>query len=368
MAQQTVGIGSSANDGTGDPLRTAFTKINENFTELYATTGMDTDKGIDINANTITSTRTNDDIIIDPNGTGKIELAADVEIDNGLNINGAVITSLTTNGDITLTPNGTGGVVLDSVKITQNEIAATNSNDDLQLTASGTGAVTIGTIRVSGSQISSDDSSAIQIKETLQVDNISSDDSSAVNVTGAMTIAGAVDVGGTLSASTIDTNTIQSTDSSGVIVNEALKVAGTLGAEGSSVLQIDDGLDVSGAATIEGDLNADGSKLLIKGYQAYSTTETITGAGGSNAISITNGVSFLNTAGGTATLTIADGVVGQIKHIIMTVAGNNATLSNTNVNVATQILFNAVGETATLMFDTTTNKWNVLAVNGATIS
>ena len=49
MAQQSVSIGSSANDGTGDPLRTAFTKINENFTEVYAGIGMDTDKGIDIN-------------------------------------------------------------------------------------------------------------------------------------------------------------------------------------------------------------------------------------------------------------------------------------------------------------------------------
>ena len=36
MAQQTVNIGSSANKGDGDPIRTAFTKINENFTELYA--------------------------------------------------------------------------------------------------------------------------------------------------------------------------------------------------------------------------------------------------------------------------------------------------------------------------------------------
>jgi len=36
MAQQTVNIGSSANKGDGDPLRTAFTKINENFTEVYA--------------------------------------------------------------------------------------------------------------------------------------------------------------------------------------------------------------------------------------------------------------------------------------------------------------------------------------------
>ena len=35
MAQQTINIGTSANDGTGDPLRTAFDKVNDNFTELY---------------------------------------------------------------------------------------------------------------------------------------------------------------------------------------------------------------------------------------------------------------------------------------------------------------------------------------------
>jgi hypothetical protein len=39
MAQQTIGIGASANDGTGDPLRTAFTKTNENFDEIYGATG-----------------------------------------------------------------------------------------------------------------------------------------------------------------------------------------------------------------------------------------------------------------------------------------------------------------------------------------
>lgn len=35
MAKQTVGIGSAANDGTGDPLRTAFDKVNDNFNEVY---------------------------------------------------------------------------------------------------------------------------------------------------------------------------------------------------------------------------------------------------------------------------------------------------------------------------------------------
>ena len=36
MAQQTINIGTTANDGTGDPLRTAFDKANQNFTELYS--------------------------------------------------------------------------------------------------------------------------------------------------------------------------------------------------------------------------------------------------------------------------------------------------------------------------------------------
>jgi hypothetical protein len=35
MTQQTINIGSVANDGTGDPLRTAFDKTNDNFDELY---------------------------------------------------------------------------------------------------------------------------------------------------------------------------------------------------------------------------------------------------------------------------------------------------------------------------------------------
>ena len=39
MTKQTINIGTSVNKGDGDPLRTAFTKINENFTELYNSTG-----------------------------------------------------------------------------------------------------------------------------------------------------------------------------------------------------------------------------------------------------------------------------------------------------------------------------------------
>lgn len=36
MARQTINIGTSPNDGTGDPIRDAFDKTNQNFVELYS--------------------------------------------------------------------------------------------------------------------------------------------------------------------------------------------------------------------------------------------------------------------------------------------------------------------------------------------
>ena len=48
MAKQTVDLGSSANDGTGDSIRSGGDKINDNFTEVYNALG----NGTTIAANT----------------------------------------------------------------------------------------------------------------------------------------------------------------------------------------------------------------------------------------------------------------------------------------------------------------------------
>ena len=48
MAKQSVGIGSSANDGTGDTLRDGAIKVNANFDELYTALGNDTTIQVDI--------------------------------------------------------------------------------------------------------------------------------------------------------------------------------------------------------------------------------------------------------------------------------------------------------------------------------
>ena len=50
MAKQTVNIGAVANDGTGDQLRNAFDKLNDNFDEVYGN-------------NFVTEAMLNDDIV-----------------------------------------------------------------------------------------------------------------------------------------------------------------------------------------------------------------------------------------------------------------------------------------------------------------
>ena len=110
MARQNINIGSSANDGTGDPLRTAFDKINDNFIELY---------GSDNDINTL---------------------------DANLDVNNFAITTGVTNGDITVTPNGTGNINLGSITVNGSTISA---NDSTQITIAEN-IQTTGTLNVSG--------------------------------------------------------------------------------------------------------------------------------------------------------------------------------------------------------------------------
>ena len=106
MARQTINIGTNANDGTGDPLRTAFDKINDNFLELYGTDGdaNTLQANLDINGFNIVSTRSNEDIRIIPNGTGTIEL------EKSTNITGALTVSTTAAVTGNATVGGTLGV------------------------------------------------------------------------------------------------------------------------------------------------------------------------------------------------------------------------------------------------------------------
>jgi len=213
MAQTTINVGSNANDGTGDDLRSAFISVNANFTELYAASPV----------------------------TSSISLA------------GNTISTNASNANLKLIASGTGVIELEGIQIRDNHIEGIRSNEDLIISASGTGNIIVGAIRINGTTLSADDSSSIKINETLQVNTISSDDSSAV------TVSDNLNISGTLSVDTIDTNTISSNDSTAIQISDALNVSGTLSANtidtnvisstDSSAVTISDNLQVNGTLT-----------------------------------------------------------------------------------------------------------------------
>ena len=98
MARLNIDTGTEGNSATGDTLRTAMTKINTNFEDVYQLVG-------DPSTGLLTTALTNGDVKVQPNGTGVVEI-------DQLQINNTTISSITTNGDITIEPNGTGDILL----------------------------------------------------------------------------------------------------------------------------------------------------------------------------------------------------------------------------------------------------------------
>jgi len=71
MTQYVINIGALPNDGTGDPLRTAFNETNLNFDQVFAAGPVLSN--IRIANNTILTTTTNGNLILAPNGTGVVQ-------------------------------------------------------------------------------------------------------------------------------------------------------------------------------------------------------------------------------------------------------------------------------------------------------
>ena len=316
MAKQTINIGSSANDGTGDPLRTAFNKINANFTELYGNTDEANDivedttpqlgGNLDVNNKSITTNVTNGNVAVAANGTGTIELQSNTNVTgnltasgniiaNGninlgnaagdqvkvtgvfeadqLQIDGTVLTSTVTNGPVSIQGNGTGNVNIENVSINQNEITASNSNDDLVLSGAGTGSVKAGALKFKGTSISSDDSTIVNINEGLVVSGAvtmastlavgtNATVSGNLAVTGTSALTGAVTIDSNIN---ITDNVIKTTASNsdlvltpagtGGIVASGIRFKGTsISADDSSIININEGLTVDGNASVSGTL------------------------------------------------------------------------------------------------------------------
>ena len=71
MSQQIIDIGAEANDGTGEPLRSAFNAVNENFAEVYAAGPVGSN--VTITGNTITVSGINNNLVLAANGIGNVQ-------------------------------------------------------------------------------------------------------------------------------------------------------------------------------------------------------------------------------------------------------------------------------------------------------
>ena len=97
---------------------------------------------------------------------------------------------------------------------------------------------------------------------------------------------------------------------------------------------------------------------IIGGVQSLS---------GAGAVDLTNLITELTTTGANA-LTLADGTTsGQVKIVNMIVDGGDGTLTPTTFANGTTITFDAVAESATLVWNSTIG-WVATSVQGATIA
>jgi hypothetical protein len=302
MAKQTINIGSNANDGTGDPLRTAFNKINENFAELYGDdSSADTFTSPQITTPTITGTATIDNLIfndseistssnanlnLNPGGTGTIELQAATNVTGALDVTGAanLDTSLTLATGATITEFSTNTALgtSNTVVPTQNAVkayvdaqnvaqtitfvgddstgTAVNSGETFKI-AGGTGL----TSAVTGDALTLDiDSSVVTLSggQTLTNKTLTTPSISSPNITGHATIEGVTPTGATgtgnlvFSASPTVTGTLTAADisASGTLAAGNTTISGSLSSQN---LTVTGSQSVSGNVTVQGTVYAD---------------------------------------------------------------------------------------------------------------
>jgi hypothetical protein len=152
MAQELINIGVTADDGTGDTIRGAGIKINNNFTEVYAQPNFSLSQ-LSFDGNVISATQSNADIELAGNGTGTVQIS-DLTIDSAINISDNDIKVNDSNADLLLTANGSGSVLISSADMNEGTIDNTVIGGTTTAAATFTTLTTSGTATVDGVVIS----------------------------------------------------------------------------------------------------------------------------------------------------------------------------------------------------------------------
>jgi hypothetical protein len=117
---------------------------------------------------------------------------------------------------------------------------------------------------------------------------------------------------------------------------------------------------------------ADGTYVDVidrNGQLASATGATSQALSGSGAANVTAAVTQLTTTASAAAVTLANGIAGQTKTLLMAVdGGGDATLTPATKTGFATIVFNDAGDVATLRYVNDTLGWMIQSVNGVTVT
>ena len=109
-------------------------------------------------------------------------------------------------------------------------------------------------------------------------------------------------------------------------------------------------------------VDASADNVQINATPVFGLTQSLSGAG---AVDVVSAITEVVTTGANA-LTIAAGVEGQIKFIVMKTDGGDGTLTPASFTGGTTITFNDVGDSVLLLY--TNSSWFCIANQGCTIA
>ena len=208
MSKQIINVGTNQDDGTGDNLRAAFIKVNDNFTEVYNELGGVALSNIKMSGSTITTDTSNSGIIIDPQGTGTITLTGNTTLTGTLDVSGALSpASLAVTGGATVGGNlgVTGTLTAGTFAPSSITIAGvSNLNGDVNLGDASGDTITV-TGRFDSSLVPSANNTNDFGSSTLRWKDIYS---TTINTSGDATFGGNVTIGGNITIGDADTDNI----------------------------------------------------------------------------------------------------------------------------------------------------------------
>ena len=142
MAQEIINIGTTPNDGTGDPLRIAMTKVNNNFSRIF--TEGPVGSNIIIANNTITTNVSSGNVVIRGLDNGQVQIDSTLVGQNGQDLGTTVVpwNNLYVNAVTGNVVNVAGNITTPSAVVANLIVAKTGS----YTTLSATGNATVGNI------------------------------------------------------------------------------------------------------------------------------------------------------------------------------------------------------------------------------